>query len=287
LTEDINGNRPYQTELDGINEQGELYYNYFFKKVNSDEIAHKMSYAKLYKPFDWVIATGIYLDSLEDYINQETAKMQRIYNRQTVLTVIIAGITILIFMFLIILIEKNLNKLVLSYEDEIKKYTGDLEKLSRTDPLTKLNNRLMLDSTFARAIELARRYDNMFSIILLDVDYFKHVNDRFGHQLGDTILQEFSAILSKNTRAVDVVGRWGGEEFLIICPESNLEGTMNLANNLRQKITGHEFPTVGLVTSSFGVACFKKGDTKESMVERADKALYLAKSNGRNRVEYS
>lgn len=159
------------------------------------------------------------------------------------------------------------------------------EELSITDPLTGLCNRLKLDELFHTYIHVSQRHGTPFSILLLDIDRFKSVNDTYGHQVGDTVLQEFADILRKNVRTEDVVGRWGGEEFMILAPGSDIEAAKRLAQKLRVEVETFSFSTIGHKTCSFGVSSYHKGDDEKSMVSRADDALYRAKANGRNRVE--
>ena len=125
-TTDIKGGRPYEEELNGIKKDGELYFDYYFKKLNSGKIAHKLSFAKLYKPYDWVVATGVYLDDVDQLIEKETEKMQQTYNRQRLRTFSIALFAILISIVVIVFFEKQLSRLILSYENRIKNYTNSL-----------------------------------------------------------------------------------------------------------------------------------------------------------------
>ncbi len=160
-----------------------------------------------------------------------------------------------------------------------------VEELSITDRLTGLYNRLKLDELFAFHLSVAKRHQGAFSIIILDIDKFKLVNDTYGHQTGDSVLKEMAAILKKSSRLEDALGRWGGEEFLILLPSSGLDASMALAEKLRNVIAKHTFEGVGSCTASFGVATFRTGDNEHSLVSRADLALYKAKENGRNKVE--
>jgi diguanylate cyclase (GGDEF)-like protein/PAS domain S-box-containing protein len=162
-----------------------------------------------------------------------------------------------------------------------------VEELSVTDSLTGLYNRLKLDSVLSYEISMAFRYDTPLSIIMLDIDHFKRVNDQYGHQVGDIVLQEFSRIIEDNARKVDIVGRWGGEEFLIILPQTEIKDALHVAEKLRITIEEFSFSHVGTKTCSFGVATYETGESDVQLVEKADTALYRAKKNGRNRVEYS
>ncbi|GAA6173434.1 ABC transporter substrate-binding protein [Colwellia sp. KU-HH00111] len=161
-----------------------------------------------------------------------------------------------------------------------------VEELSITDKLTGLNNRLRLDDIMLEEISRMKRYSLTLSIILVDIDFFKIVNDNFGHLVGDQVLIEIAQILRINCRGVDVVGRWGGEEFLIICPETSIEEAISAANKFRTIIAQHDFPEVGNKTASFGVTTGIPSDSVADILRRADKALYRAKDQGRNRVEF-
>ena len=142
-----------------------------------------------------------------------------------------------------------------------------------------------MDELFASYLSIAKRHQTPFSIIILDIDKFKSVNDTYGHQVGDSLLQELAKLLKTNVRFEDAVGRWGGEEFLILLPNSDLESARLLAEKLRSLMEAQNFAYVGRRTSSFGVASYHLHDDEKSMTARADAALYLAKENGRNRVE--
>lgn len=160
-----------------------------------------------------------------------------------------------------------------------------IEELSIRDPLTGLYNRLKLDELFAMHLSLAARHKNSFSIIMLDIDKFKLVNDTYGHQVGDSLLKEIAMLLRENVRFEDALGRWGGEEFLILLPYTTLDAALRLAELLRERTQKFLFSVVGTKTISLGVATFNKNDDEKSMISRADEALYRAKENGRNRVE--
>ena len=168
---------------------------------------------------------------------------------------------------------------------ELEASNREVTLLSRTDRLTQLVNRTQLDHVLENNLQQALRYDAPFSIILLDLDHFKQVNDMHGHLVGDEVLVNTARILTANTRSTDTVGRWGGEEFLIVVPNADLGDAARLAEKLRSGIEAHDFPTVGKLTASFGVTCFEPEDDVVTMISRADMTLYAAKHAGRNRVE--
>jgi diguanylate cyclase (GGDEF)-like protein len=185
------------------------------------------------------------------------------------------------------LLNEELEAKVVERTKALEKKNFELEQISITDRLTQLYNRHKLDEVIFTQIQHLERYGTPFGIILLDVDNFKSVNDTYGHQIGDKVLIEFSKILREQCRKTDIVGRWGGEEFMVICPENDLEKTAQLAENLRKKIENMDFPVVQSCTASFGVTAYLPDDHTERIVARADTALYKAKEAGRNRVECS
>ncbi len=167
---------------------------------------------------------------------------------------------------------------------KLKKTLMKLEKISVTDKLTKLYNRHKLDKALDESIAYSKRYSTTFGLILLDIDNFKKINDTYGHHTGDKVLKEFASILNKSIRRSDILGRWGGEEFLIIVPNTSEELIMQFANILKTRIENHRFFQIKKLTSSFGLTLFKEVDTAEKLIIRTDEALYIAKASGKNKV---
>ncbi|HIE59298.1 MAG TPA: GGDEF domain-containing protein [Hydrogenothermaceae bacterium] len=151
--------------------------------------------------------------------------------------------------------------------------------------LTGLFNKGKFNKVLKKEVERAKRYKRPLSLIIFDIDHFKRINDTYGHKVGDEVLKELAKIIKSVIRKADFVARWGGEEFVILAPETDLDGALNLAEKLRQTVEKHQFPTVKNVTISLGVAQYIDGETPEEFIIRADMALYKAKENGRNRVE--
>ena len=159
-----------------------------------------------------------------------------------------------------------------------------LRKLSITDSLTALHNRAYLDEKLREELNRVERHPDDLSIILVDIDHFKRVNDRYGHQVGDTVLIRVADTLRHNIRSIDTIGRWGGEEFLIVCPGSDESHSVQLAEKLRKILGDVEHEGVGRVTCSFGVASHGMGMKLTKLIRNADEALYRSKAAGRNRV---
>jgi diguanylate cyclase (GGDEF)-like protein len=163
----------------------------------------------------------------------------------------------------------------------------ELERLAITDPLTSLYNRRKIKELLQNEIERVKRHITLLSIIILDIDHFKSVNDTHGHNKGDEVLVDLARLLQSSVRSTDMVSRWGGEEFLIASVSSNARQTFKLAEKLRNKIEEYDFDGLDKITVSAGVAQYNKDETLVNFINRADKALYFAKSTGRNRVEQS
>lgn len=168
--------------------------------------------------------------------------------------------------------------------DKLEQDYINLETISITDQLTQLNNRTRTDDYFPTAIQEAKQTTQSLIAVLIDIDHFKSVNDNFGHLTGDNVLQEMAIILKEHARQHDFVARWGGEEFIIILPNTSTQEATQHIEALRIKIEQHCFPAVSSITASFGLSRLQDGDTPETLMERADKCLYQAKEEGRNRV---
>lgn len=162
-----------------------------------------------------------------------------------------------------------------------------LKNLSQTDTLSGLYNRRFMNKKLEEEILKYKRYKTPFSILLLDVDFFKKINDTYGHDKGDFVIKKISTLMQQNTRDTDISARWGGEEFLILVPNSNLEGAVILANNLKQIIEKTDFITKEKITVSVGVSTFNENLNQEELLKLADNALYKAKNSGRNKVEFA
>ena len=161
----------------------------------------------------------------------------------------------------------------------------EITRLSQEDHLTGLLNRRRITQLLNNELRRALRYDSTFSVILLDIDNFKAINDRFGHQAGDMVLKKIADVIRKGVRATDLVGRWGGEEFLILSPETDVAGGISLAEKMRTLLEAADFDEVGGMTASFGVAALNQADDVEAVIGRADAGLYAAKYGGKNRTD--
>jgi len=168
--------------------------------------------------------------------------------------------------------------------DKLEQDYLHLEMISITDKLTQLNNRTRTDSYFSQVIAEAHQQSMSLAVILIDVDNFKKINDKYGHLVGDKVLQCFAQILKDNALEHSFIGRWGGEEFILIISDMSIDKATVYANLVREKIAQEQFEDVGKITASFGISSYHSKDTPNTLMKRADDALYQAKDAGRNCV---
>ena len=204
----------------------------------------------------------------------ESSLLDIIKANYTVLLTFLAAV-ILLFAFLI-----YRNK-------QLHQFNQTLEQIAETDQLTGIYNRKRLDELLKIEFDRWLRYKRQFSIIISDIDKFKSVNDNHGHQVGDEVIRTITRSLSSQIRVSDTLGRWGGEEFMLICPETDSKAATRVAENLRQAVEEQKYENIGKMTASFGVASIKDGETVFDIVKRADDALYEAKRTGRNKLVVS
>ncbi|HLP58978.1 MAG TPA: sensor domain-containing diguanylate cyclase [Candidatus Deferrimicrobium sp.] len=167
---------------------------------------------------------------------------------------------------------------------KMKEMEDQLKLLSQTDQLTQVFNRVKFNDSLNYEMIRSKRYQTDLSLIMIDIDYFKDINDKYGHDMGDDVLKALAGLLKESTRETDICARWGGEEFMLLLPHTNLENASKLAERIRARIEKKVFKTGQTVTGSFGVTQFISADTDETFTKRVDRALYMAKEKGRNRV---
>ena len=167
---------------------------------------------------------------------------------------------------------------------ELDSVNKDLGKIAYTDQLTKIYNRWELKHKLDDTLKMCAENATQASLIFMDIDHFKHVNDTYGHDVGDMVLRNVVTVINEHLKTQHVFGRWGGEEFIYILPDTGLDEAAQFAETLRSSIEAHVFEKVNHVTMSFGVTQTRKSDDVDSFVKRADEALYTAKESGRNRV---
>lgn len=213
---------------------------------------------------------------LED-VHQAAAEQQRLMKWLSLAVILLVILVLLVAAALMLALAR------------IHRQWLSLRELSVTDELTRLANRRRLWEIAERYLELNRRDGGELSLLLIDLDHFKHVNDRYGHPAGDAVLQAFSAEAVRQSRESDLVARLGGEEFAVLMPNTSLEGARQMGERLRESVAAMTLPTPAgehRLTISLGLATTQAGqEALASLYSRADQGLYRAKQNGRNRLE--
>ncbi len=189
--------------------------------------------------------------------------------------------------FMVKINEMDENQAVFIFTDitRISLKSKEFEQKASYDELTDIYNRAKFNEILEYEMNRAKRYGNSLSLVIADIDNFKRINDTYGHLFGDEVLKKTAKIFKKAIRATDTVARWGGEEFVVLLNNCNLENAKKVAEHLREKVEEGFKKSPPNVTCSFGVSELKEYDTKETFLSDADKALYKAKKNGKNRVE--
>lgn len=170
---------------------------------------------------------------------------------------------------------------------ELKETAQKLEILATTDSLTKVHNRYSIMKILENEVSRAKRYKSDIGIALFDIDFFKKVNDNYGHDIGDEVLKKLAKVIRNHLRNIDIIGRYGGEEFLIILPETHKEETIETSERIRKLVENTSFSPVKKVTISLGVTTLNKSDEVETLFKRLDNLLYQAKKTGRNKCCFS
>ncbi|MGE0050914.1 MAG: diguanylate cyclase [Arcobacter sp.] len=255
-------------------------------------LIHKNS--NLHKPINLYMSKPVYTLSENstiaeaiDFIRDKHFKRIVVTNEEEEITGILTQKELLriIYNKWIDFIKEEGNRISKMNEELLSK-ASMLEEKASFDFLTKLYNRRKFNTFLEYEISKANRYkEEYLSLLLVDIDYFKNVNDYYGHLVGDNILQEVSKILTICSRDTDIVARWGGEEFILMLPQTNVEQAFLVAQKLRATIEKHKFDEVKHITCSIGVTQFQKNEDKDTLFKRVDSALYKAKNAGRNRVE--
>lgn len=182
--------------------------------------------------------------------------------------------------------NKDLEERVVERTQELNEAIEKLRMLATTDTLTDIHNRYSIMKMLDLEISRSKRYSEALSIFMYDVDSFKRVNDTYGHQAGDEILHALTKVVQNSLRDIDVVGRFGGEEFLVIMPSTPLLNARDVANRVCKEVANHKFQSIEQLTISIGLAELNSNETMDMFFSRVDKLLYKSKNSGRNRVSF-
>ena len=280
--------------LEGLKHHGESFNDYHIKDPVSGKIIRNLSYARLYENYNWVIATEIDLEELDRYVLIERNNLKTLYRMRLQHFSIIILISVLLSILLLHFLERRITELINNYnlqlqeeKDKLTKAYDQMKELAFIDSLTGLSNRRAMFQRLEEEHSRFNRYKQEFCIIMADIDKFKTVNDTFGHDAGDFILQEVAKVMTENIRMEDRAARWGGEEFLIFINAANRAEGVWVAEKLRKAIEIKDFIYNDIlinITMTFGTSSSKDAINLEDQINRADQNLYKGKRRTRNCV---
>lgn len=289
--QDAHGKEFRKQFLEDLREKGESFVTYYYKKSGHSEPKQKLSYFKHYPEWNWVVAKGVYLDDLETIIDEKKNNLQiKVKNKLLIFSCLLLG-AVVIVVIIAHYFTRGINSIFVEYKNIQEKQHRELESINEylhkratIDTLTELFNRQHFNEQLSQSTFRAIRYNFKLSLILLDIDHFKVINDSYGHLAGDSVLKEISTLLQSQTRKSDLLARWGGEEFVILVLEADLETTGKIAQKLCDAVASFKFSIKQQVTCSFGITSYNYDEPITDFINRADQALYKAKENGRNQV---
>jgi len=261
--------------MEAYKKDKKLYYKWNKPNDNGNYIYNKLSLIEYIPEFDWYIVSSSYLDEYDQNANKLKKSLE-------IIGLILMIISILIAALFFHKLDKETEEKTLKLINMQEK----LKKLVNIDQLTGLYNRRYFYDTVENIINLAKREGKKLSVLMIDIDNFKKINDTYGHHVGDSTLFQVASIIKKYSNDKNIAIRWGGEEFIIISIDTNKEKTTQMCEDIRKDIDNEVFNIIEKATVSIGCSLSKDIDTFDLIIKRADAALYTAKHNGKNRVEY-
>jgi len=302
-------NELYQSIVNATNAESSEFISYEWINPQTGLVDLKLTYVQSVPGSNWIIGSGFYPSSLDNSYKSKEQRLTNEFNEKSrhikSLTLFGVLIALLISTFASImfyrilsqyqhdLIDANdelrdlnfeLENKVLDRTKALAKVNQELEGLATTDSLTQISNRYALMNRLKEEIDRANRFNDDFVLIMFDIDFFKKVNDEHGHDVGDKVLQELSTLVFNEVRSVDLFGRLGGEEFLIIMPNTTTTVAHQSAERIRQIIENYVFENELKITISLGIANYRRDQKISSLMKMADLALYQAKESGRNKT---
>ena len=287
------------------------FLKYEWINLHTNKIETKHSYVRKIQNTDWIIGSGFFISDIHKKLIAETINMKNIFIEDSKQILYLAVFIMLLSLLISYYLSKKLRQSFFIYEkkitkksnqlielnntleqkvkqrtNELQKMKDNFEKLAMIDTLTQIHNRYSIMNILSSEINRAHRYSNPLSIIMYDIDLFKKVNDTYGHDVGDDVLRVLTQIVNKNLRDIDELGRYGGEEFLIVLPNTQLNDAKIFAQRIRKEVEKHSFNTIGSLTISLGLVELKPNETSDILFKRVDELLYISKNNGRNQVSF-
>ena len=285
------------------------FVSYKLKNPITGKVEEKFSYVKKVPGSDWIVGNGFYYKAFNDELQKKIESLNEMYKKQYTRIMIFSLVLIVLSLFVSYLISIALKNRLLNYSKEIKQKNSELMNLNASlektvvertkelnqayenmkeiamkDSLTEIYNRYYFNDALKNEIDRANRYHATFSLCMFDLDYFKDVNDTYGHDVGDKILKTVVDVVKQHLRKSDIFARVGGEEFMIILPKTTLEMSATIVERIRTAIDNYTFEEIEHITISIGLVQYKENENNEELLKRVDLALYNAKHSGRNTV---
>ena len=279
---DIKGNLPYKMELDGVTKNGEVASEYYFKNLNNNKIEKKITYAKLYKDYNWVVATGVPISEITNYITSLKEESKSII-------FLFYAFNIICCITLIYLSFRTIKRISNEYRKKINEF---VEHETQNDMLTGCYNRKSGDRLLNKSFSNFKNNNAESAILLIDIDNFKNVNDTYGHDVGDEVLiKTVDAIdATINHSEKNKLIRWGGEEFIVILGDSNSEESKKIIEEILSNVSDILFFSEKkkfTITISIGISIYDEEDASyQTSLKRADLALYYVKNHGKNHYKF-
>lgn len=295
-----------------LQEKDEAFISYEWFNPEAKIWEQKYTYIHKIPNSNWILGSGFYASTIQEVAAQQTQKLYGDFNTKK-MYILSIGTFLLALLFLVALMlsryiqrsftryhgiieakQSELSELNQTLEKKVQERTQELEvskealeKLATTDSLTDIHNRYSIMKILEHEMSRSKRDALSLCLLLYDVDHFKRVNDTYGHDVGDAILVELTQVVQEGLREIDAIGRYGGEEFLVVMPNTTQEQAIHVAQRVRQRVEAHSFVVVSEpITISLGLTLYVAGTSKIELFKRVDELLYEAKREGRNRVKY-
>lgn len=277
---DIQGNFPYLVELQGVKEHGELFFTYYFKRLHSDEVAEKLTYAKLYEDYGWIVAMGIHIDDVKEYIDQTDQKSRELAS----------SLAVQLLLTLLVVVAFTLALLIFLERLRFRQAQQRMELAMGRDTLTEAVSRKYGTDQLTKAFAKFQASGVNTAIMMLDVDNFKNVNDAYGHEVGDRVLKDIVRAIYQTIDTSHQLIRWGGDEFVGILLGVEKGDVVQYGRRICEAVSSLQVPVgdeeeIISLTLSIGFSYFKETDSSYlEVLRRADEAMYKSKFEGKNEV---
>ena len=299
----------FHKTIDLLANQDSAYLTYSWENPKTQQTETKYTYVRTIDNSDWIIGNGFYESDIKEMVAKQTIAIYEVYYSKFKFLIFFSLFFLIIGLVVSYLLSQYLKHNFRRYQNKINKTTEELRKLNEgleekvqertkeletmadelkilatTDSLTKVNNRYAIMNILATEINRSRRYNEPLSVLMFDADHFKEINDNYGHDVGDVVLFDLAKTVQKSLREIDIIGRYGGEEFLVLMPNTAIDDAQIRGERVRSAVEKHCFETVGTVAISLGLVQCNSDEDVDGLFRRLDQLMYRAKDAGRNQL---